>query len=219
MTDNIPQGRLDDVLQIFRIFKLARILKLARHSTGLQSIAFTLTHSYKELGLLLLFISIAGLLFSSLCYFLEGEERDTQYSSIPAAFYWVVITMTTVGYGDIYPTTGLGKYSNVFCNPFPTQVMNIERSSFDPISPKTGWNFYNRFEYFSEGKLIGTFCAISGVLVMSLPIPIITSNFEKFYKEQNKKEKAAKRKTKLRLAKKREAQSRDGCHSNMNCEL
>ena len=46
------KGGLDDVLQIFRIFKLARILKLARHSTGLQSIAFTLKNSYKELGLL-----------------------------------------------------------------------------------------------------------------------------------------------------------------------
>ena len=111
LTDRISQdesGRLDDVLQIFRIFKLARILKLARHSTGLQSIAFTLKNSYKELGLLLLFISIAGLLFSSLCYFLEGEEADTKYTSIPSAFYWVVITMTTVGYGDIYPTTGAG---------------------------------------------------------------------------------------------------------------
>lgn len=155
----------DDVLQIFRIFKLSRILKLARHSTGLQSIAFTLKNSYKELGLLVLFISIAGLLFSSLCYFIEREEEDTQYTSIPNAFYWVVITMTTVGYGDIYPTTGLG-------------------------------------------KLIGTFCAISGVLVMSLPIPIITENFEKFYKEQHKKEKASKRKARLQSAKKEEEKAR-----------
>ena len=103
-------------------------------------------NSYKELGLLVLFISIAGLLFSSLCYFVEREEEKTKYTSIPNACYWVVITMTTVGYGDMAPTTGLG-------------------------------------------KLIGTFCAISGVLVMSLPIPIITENFEKFYKEQHKKEK------------------------------
>ena len=122
-------------------------------------------NSYKELGLLVLFISIAGLLFSSLCYFIEREEEKTKYTSIPNAFYWVVITMTTVGYGDMAPTTGLG-------------------------------------------KLIGTLCAISGVLVMSLPIPIITENFEKFYKEQNKKEKAAKRKKRLVVAKTIEAKAR-----------
>jgi len=164
-TKEAEKGELDDVLQVFRIFKLTRIFKLARHSTGLQSIAFTLKNSYKELGLLVLFISIAGLLFSSLCYFIEREEENTQYTSIPNAFYWVVITMTTVGYGDIFPTTGLG-------------------------------------------KLIGTFCAISGVLVMSLPIPIITENFEKFYKEQHKKEKAMKRKARLQSAKKEEEKAR-----------
>ena len=100
-------------------------------------------NSYKELGLLVLFISIAGLLFSSLCYFIEREEEKTKYTSIPNAFYWVVITMTTVGYGDIFPVSGLGKF-------------------------------------------VGTFCAISGALTMSLPLPVIVSNFEKYYEDQIK---------------------------------
>merc|ERR1712128_369948 len=131
-------GGLGAVLQVFKIFKLARILKLARHSPGLQAIAYTLQNSYKELGLLIFLVCISGFIFASLCYFIEIDE-DSGFTSIPTAFYWVVITMTTVGYGDIFPVTGLG-------------------------------------------KLVGTMCAISGVLVLSLPIPIIAGNFETFHK-------------------------------------
>ena len=98
-------GSLDDVLQVFRIFKLARVLKLARHSPGLQAIAYTLQHSYKELGLLIFLMCISGLIIGSLCYFIE-IDNDSGFTSIPTAFYWVVITMTTVGYGDIFPVSG-----------------------------------------------------------------------------------------------------------------
>merc|ERR1712062_623976 len=59
-------GSVEDILQVFRIFKLARVLKLARHSPGLQAIAYTLKNSYKELGLLIFLICISGLIFSSL---------------------------------------------------------------------------------------------------------------------------------------------------------
>merc|ERR1712227_787033 len=155
---------MEDILQVFRIFKLARVLKLARHSPGLQAIAYTLQNSYKELGLLIFLICISGFIFASLAYFIEIDE-DSGFTSIPTAFYWVVITMTTIGYGDIHPTTGLG-------------------------------------------KLVGSMCAVSGVLVLSLPIPIIAGNFETFHKNMQRMNKAEKSKKKLEDAKATEEKNR-----------
>ena len=102
---------------MFRIFKLARIFKLGRHSPGLQSIVHTIRQSLRELGLMLMLILISGLCFASLCYFIE-EGESSGFTSIPTGIYWVVITMTTVGYGDIHPITGLGKVSLFICTHF-----------------------------------------------------------------------------------------------------
>ncbi|TRZ02439.1 hypothetical protein DNTS_034481 [Danionella cerebrum] len=102
-------ANVQQAVQALRIMRIARIFKLARHSSGLQTLTFALKSSLKELGLLLMYMSVGIFLFSALGYTLEQSHPETLFTSIPQSFWWAIITMTTVGYGDIYPKTTLGK--------------------------------------------------------------------------------------------------------------
>ncbi len=80
---------------LFKMLRIFSILKLARHSVGLRSLGNTFRKRYKELGLLLILFCIAILLFSTLAYHAEQDEVDTKFTSIPAAMWWALISLTT----------------------------------------------------------------------------------------------------------------------------
>ncbi|XP_061751682.1 potassium voltage-gated channel subfamily F member 1-like [Nerophis ophidion] len=102
-------ANVQQAVQALRIMRIARIFKLARHSSGLQTLTHALKRSLKELGLLLMYMGVGIFVFAALGYTMEQSHPKTLFGSIPQSFWWAIITMTTVGYGDIYPKTTLGK--------------------------------------------------------------------------------------------------------------
>ena len=103
-----------------------------------QVLLLTFRASLEGLGLFLVALLVGLLVFSSAIYYAELDQPKSQIHSIPDGFWWAIITMTTVGYGDKVP-----------------------------LGPM--------------GKLVGTACAICGVLTLSIPVPIITGHFNRFY--------------------------------------
>jgi len=97
------------ILRILRVFRLLRMAKIARYSQTLQIFGRVLVATRLQLLLTLILMGVLLLLSSSLMYAVEQQAQPEAFSSIPAAMWWAIATLTTVGYGDIYPVTAWGK--------------------------------------------------------------------------------------------------------------
>ncbi|KAJ8265581.1 hypothetical protein COCON_G00146800 [Conger conger] len=99
------------VLRVLRALRILYVMRLARHSLGLQTLGLTARRCTREFGLLLLFLCVAIALYSPLLYLIESEAAggSRDFSSVPSTYWWAVITMTTVGYGDMVPRSVPGQ--------------------------------------------------------------------------------------------------------------
>lgn len=97
------------VLRILRLTRILRVLKLGRYSKSLALIGRVLKRSKADLAVTLFVTFLLLLLASSLMYFVENPAQPDKFPNIIASAWWTIITLTTVGYGDVYPITVLGK--------------------------------------------------------------------------------------------------------------
>uniref|UniRef100_A0A3Q2YLA5 A-type voltage-gated potassium channel KCND1 n=1 Tax=Hippocampus comes TaxID=109280 RepID=A0A3Q2YLA5_HIPCM len=129
-----------------RVFRVFRIFKFSRHSAGLRILGYTLKSCASELGFLLFSLTMAIIIFATVMFYAEKSSKGSAFTSIPAAFWYTIVTMTTLGYGDMVPKT-------------------------------------------ITGKIVGSICSLSGVLVIALPVPVIVSNFSRIYHQSQRAEK------------------------------
>ncbi|XP_043199690.1 potassium voltage-gated channel protein Shaw-like isoform X3 [Amphibalanus amphitrite] len=106
-----------DILEFFSIIRIMRLFKLTRHSSGLKILMQTFRASAKELTLLVFFLVLGIVIFASLVYYAERIQVNphNNFNSIPLGLWWALVTMTTVGYGDMVPKTYVGMFVGTLC--------------------------------------------------------------------------------------------------------
>ena len=121
-----------EILLYIQIFRILRIFRPLQRLQSFRALIFTFNRRKYSLLSILLFSSIGLVCFSNLIYFFE---HDSEFDSIPSAWWWCIVTMTTVGYGDMYPKT-------------------------------------------ASGKVVGSLCAMYGIIVYSMTIPVFVNTFQ-----------------------------------------
>ena len=146
----------NEILEFFSIIRIMRLFKLTRHSPGLKILIHTFKASAHELSLLVFFLVLFIVVFASLVFYAERTQTNPEndFTSIPVGLWWAIVTMTTVGYGDMTPKTYLGMF-------------------------------------------VGSICALTGVLTIALPVPVIVSNFALFYSHTQARAKLPKKRRRV----------------------
>ncbi|CAC5425841.1 unnamed protein product [Mytilus coruscus] len=135
ITENHQQIVMKDVLEHLQVLRLLRLVRYCQHFSTIQVLKFSMKQNFRDLLVLLLYLGIGILIFANIIYLVEDNSK---INNIPQAWWLGIITMTTVGYGDVTPVT-------------PT------------------------------GKAVCGICAIGGVILISVILPIFVDSFLSLY--------------------------------------
>lgn len=135
------RDRLFDLLEYSQMLRALRLFRIVSNIRAGKVLSFSIRANFKDLSILALFLT-AGMCTYASCFYIAEDKNDVK--SIPGGWYWAVVTMTTVGYGD--------------------------------ISPKT-----------SFGRFVACLCAITGVLLFALTLPIFANHFLSLYQHADTK--------------------------------
>ncbi|CAH1231737.1 KCND2 [Branchiostoma lanceolatum] len=150
-------SNLSGVFVTLRVFRVFRVFKLSRSSTNLKLLGLTLKSCLRDLSFLLFALAMTVILFSTVIYYAEKGVPNGRFTSIPQTSWYVVVTMTTLGYGEIVANT-------VF------------------------------------GKIVTAVCCVSSVILLTLPVTVIVSNFNNLYRPDKLKDDSPPRKNPPPLA-------------------
>ncbi len=157
------------VMHILRLFRVVRLLKIARYSMAMQRIITVFRLKRGEFGVIAFCIVVFDIFFSSIMYHVENTAQPDKFSSILDAMWWGISTLTTVSYGDIFPITPVGKLmaslisllgvtmfailAGIFASGFMQSAANTKKSKkIVKVCPKCGHNLVKQPHILSKSK-------------------------------------------------------------------
>ncbi len=151
----LPGARYLMLLRVLRVLRVFRVLKLAKYIGEANTLMRAMRSSLRKIAVFIFAVLVLVLILGSLMYLIEGAENG--FTSIPKSVYWAIVTLTTVGYGDISPQTPLGQFvaSIIMITGYgiiavPTAIVTAEMTqpsqpadASDPICLSCGWEHHD----------------------------------------------------------------------------